>query len=144
SDIYSLGATFYEMLTGVPPFRGDTLEVFEQIRKSDPVAPSQLQQNIPRDLQTICLKCLEKDPKKRYASAGDLADELARYQRGEPIRARRVTRLERGWRWCRRNKAVAASMAVVALVLVSATVVSLILAVQARNALAREEITSYH
>ncbi|HWY86803.1 MAG TPA: protein kinase, partial [Gemmataceae bacterium] len=108
SDGYALGAILYELLTGRPPFQAPTsLEVMNQVTDLDPVPPSRLLPQVPRDLEVICLKCLEKDPTRRYAGCRALADDLRRFLDGEPIQARRVHTLERAWRWARRRPAVA-------------------------------------
>ena len=118
-DVYALGAILYECLTGRPPFRAATpLETLDQARRCDPVPPGRLQPGLPRDLQTICLKCLDKEPARRYASARDLADDLDRFLRLEPIRARPVGWPERLVKWARRQPALAALVIVSGLSLI--------------------------
>jgi serine/threonine-protein kinase len=104
TDTYALGAILYELITGRPPFRGATLlETIEQVKKAEPVAPSRLVPNVPRDLETICLKCLSKEPERRYLTAAELAEELRNFLDDKPIKARPISRLARAVRWCRRN-----------------------------------------
>ena len=104
TDIYSLGAIFYEMLTGRPPFRAETAtETDRQVLAEEPAPPSRLNAKVPRDLETICLKCLRKEPRRRYSSSAELKEEIERFSRGEPIKARPVCSAERAGKWMRRH-----------------------------------------
>ena len=119
ADIYALGAILYNQLTGRPPFHGTTpLETIMLVTSQAPVPPSRLQPKVPRDLETICLKCLEKEPRQRYADAGELAEDLGRFLAGKPIYARRTPAWERALKWARRHPTAATFAAVSLLALV--------------------------
>jgi WD40 repeat protein len=134
SDVYGLGAILYATLTGRAPFGGDSVEeILGQVRESVPTPPSKLNPRAPRDLEIICLKCLEKDPQRRYASASALADDLGRYLSGEPIQARPIGTARRAWMWYRRNKAISALAALLVASMVMGTVGSVRFAVRARD-----------
>lgn len=135
SDIYSLGIILFELLTGEVPFRGSPQAVFQQVEHTEPRSPRTWNPSIPRDLEIICLKCLQKDPRQRYLRAVDLADDLARFQRGEPIRARGIMPWTRAGRWCWRNP-LAASLAGL---IIAVAIVSPLVALRFREIAHREK-----
>jgi WD40 repeat protein len=137
TDVYGLGAVLYALLTGRSPFQADSLlETIEEVRQREPKPPSGINRRVDRDLQTICLKCLEKEPVRRYRSAQVLAEDLERWLRGEPIAARRVARAGQAWRWCRRNPRATVVLVAMGMLALFATV-GFAIAWSAREAIAK-------
>jgi serine/threonine protein kinase/tetratricopeptide (TPR) repeat protein len=135
ADVYSLGAMLYELLTGRPPFLASSaMDTIMQVTRDEAIAPTRIVPDTPRDLETICMKCLQKEADKRYPSALALAEDLERFQLGEPILARPVGGVERFWRWCRRNPRIAILTGAVAVLLISVTVVSVASAISINKA----------
>jgi tRNA A-37 threonylcarbamoyl transferase component Bud32/tetratricopeptide (TPR) repeat protein len=118
TDVYGIGALLYEALTGRPPFRADSIgETLRQVIETEPVSPRLLNPAVPRDLETVCLKCLQKEPERRYDSSAALAEDLERFLAGQPIHARPFGPVARGWMWCRRKPGTASLVAVLLLAL---------------------------
>ena len=135
ADVYSLGALLYHLLTGRPPFLADSIPAtLRLVSETDPVAPRLLAPAVSRDLETICLKCLDKDPRRRYGTARELADELDRFLRDEPIRARPVGRWEKFHRWTRRHPVIAALTGIIGVLLVAVAVISTVAAARLQRA----------
>jgi serine/threonine protein kinase/WD40 repeat protein len=140
ADLYALGAILYEMLTGRPPFDAESqAETIVQLLHEEPLSPARLRPRLPHDLVTICLKCLEKSPRQRYASAWELAEDLRRFLADEPIRARPVGVVERSYRWCRRRPLVAGLTALSGLLAVAFVVTGLLYTVELRKDLVTTE-----
>jgi WD40 repeat protein/tRNA A-37 threonylcarbamoyl transferase component Bud32 len=135
SDVYALGAILFYMLTARPPFAGESMtETLHLVVNTEPPSPRLLSPGMPRDLETICLKCLSKEPQRRYANAGELADELGHFLRDEPILARPMGKVGKTWRWCRRNPLVASFAGATALLLLALAIGSPIAAFRINRA----------
>ncbi|MCA8994678.1 MAG: protein kinase [Planctomycetaceae bacterium] len=124
ADIYALGVMLFEMLTGEKPFRGSVRMLLHQVINDDPPSPRTLNSNVPLDLETICLKCMEKDPDRRYHTAAALAADLNRFLNGEPVVARPVGSIERLWRWCQRKPAIAGALGTICFLLVAFSILA--------------------
>ncbi len=140
TDIWALGVILFELLTGERPFRGerDQKLLLDQIRSEDPPPPSKLNSQVPADLDTLCLKCLEKDPTRRFPTAAAIAEELHRFLKGEPIHSRPITHWERARKWCGRNPTVASLTGAIAVLLIAVAVGSIIVAGRERDVAGRE------
>src|SRR5262249_15461048 len=140
SEIYSLGTTLYEMLTLRPAFDAShRAKLIEQVLHDLPKSPSRFNPRIPRDLETILLKCLAKDPQERYVSADSLAEDLRRFLADRPIKARRATVFEQLVRWRRRNRALAAALGAVFLLLLTVAIGSTVATIWLQSALSTSE-----
>jgi WD40 repeat protein/serine/threonine protein kinase len=145
ADVYSLGATLYSVLAGRPPFQAaSTLETLKQVLEQEPISPRQLNGAVSRDLETICLKCLQKEPGKRYAGALAVAEDLRRFLANEPIQARPISRAERTWRWCRRNPGLASLIGMVTISLLAGTGIASYFAVRASQKAQEAEANGQH
>src|SRR5439155_5854089 len=144
SDVYALGAILYYLLTARAPFQAESLPaIVTQVLNTEPVSPRLLNPSVPRDLETICLKCLEKEPDRRYATAIELADDLGRFLKGEPVHARPISPAGKAWRWCRHKPALATLGALVLLLLLVVVVGAPIAIVRIDRARAEAERNLY-
>ncbi|HVR34367.1 MAG TPA: serine/threonine-protein kinase, partial [Methylomirabilota bacterium] len=144
SDVYALGGILYFLLTARPPFQGESLETtLGQVLNVEPVSPRLLNPSVPRDLETICLKCLEKEPGRRYPTARAMAEDLERFVNGEPTLARPTTRIERAWRWCRRRPAITGLLATAVILLLTISIGSPIAAFRIQRALQSAKANLY-
>ena len=138
SDLYSLGVILFELLTGEKPFRGNLRMLLHQVLNEEPPSPRKLNQSVPRDLETITLKCLQKDPDRRYQSTAELATDLGHWLDGKPIAARPIGAMERSWRWCRRKPALAGMWTVATLLLLTLGIGGSLFAFQQADIAARQ------
>src|SRR5439155_6022034 len=141
SDLYSLGAILYELLTGRPPFRAASpFETIRQVLETEPPSPRLLNPNVPKDLETICLKCLQKARTNRYGTAQELADELKRFLRGEPIHARPISQVARFWRLCKRYPITSSAIAAAVALLIAVPIITTAAYLRTTRALAQEKV----
>src|SRR3989442_3410037 len=144
SDVYGMGAILYHLLTARPPFQAESFEsVINQLLNTEPVSPRLLNSSVPPDLETICVKCLQKEPSRRYQTAQELVNELNHFLRDEPIKARPVGRFEKAWRWCRRKPAVASLGGATILLLLALAIGSPIAAFRINRERQRAELNLY-
>jgi WD40 repeat protein len=144
ADVYALGSVLYELLSGRPPFVGKVVDRLAQLLSQEPQSPRRHQPGIPRDLETICLKCLEREPAARYASALALAEDLHRFQAGEPTVARPVGRMERAWKWARRHPAPATVVLLIPLLVVAAVLAAVLSSLWQDAEVARQKAEKGH